>query len=154
MFLTCCSNCSLCVRCCPSCFFLILLLILVILVIILQFKLSRPHQSVRQDFLVHTASHESSVEHVWLLNRSHFVDILCIFIHICMSIQRCCDASPKDPLTLLQALPGVVRPGAQQTSWSPTPSFSLILQGFYSPRVMRNRSGSDLEGVGACRADM
>ena len=61
---------------------------------------------------------------------------------------------PRDPLTFPQALPGVVRPGAQQASWSSEPSFSLILQRFSSPRVMRNRSGSDLEGVGRRRADM
>ena len=56
-------------------------------------------------------------------------------------------------MTFLKALPGVVRPGAQQASWSPEPSFSLILQAFSSPRVMRNQSGSDLDGVGRHRAD-
>ena len=57
-------------------------------------------------------------------------------------------------MTFLKALPEVVRPGAQQASWSREPSFSLILQGFSSPRVTRNRSGSDLEGVGGYRAGM
>ena len=61
---------------------------------------------------------------------------------------------PRDPLTFLKGLPGVVRPGPQQASWSPEPSFSLILQAFSSPRVMRNRSGSDLEGVGRHGAGM
>ena len=86
-----------------------------------------------------------------LLNRLYFVDILCIFIEICWSIPTWCDAPPRGPLTFPQLLRQVVRPGAQQASWSPEPSFSLILQGFSSPGVMRNRSGSDLEGVGGAR---
>jgi hypothetical protein len=73
-----------------------------------------------------------------LLNRLYFVDILCIFIEICWSIPCWCDAPPRDPLTFLKGLPGVVRPGAQQASWSPKPLFSLILKVFSSPRVMRN----------------
>ena len=81
-----------------------------------------------------------------LLNRLYFVDILCIFIEIYWSIPCSCDAPPRDPLTFLKGLPGVVRPGAQQASWSLEPSLSLILQRFSSPRVTRNRSGSDLEG--------
>jgi hypothetical protein len=89
-----------------------------------------------------------------LLDRSHFVDILCIFIEICWSIYYCCDAPPRRPLTFLKALPGVVRLGAQQASWRPEPRFSLFLQRFSSPRVIRNRSGSDLERVGRRRADM
>ena len=61
---------------------------------------------------------------------------------------------PRDPLTFLQALRRVVGPGVQQAGWRPEPSFSLILQAFSSPRVMRNRSGSDLEAVGRRRAGM
>ena len=89
-----------------------------------------------------------------LLNRLYFAEILCIFIEICWSIPTWCDAPPRGPLTFPQLLRQVVRPGAQQASWSPEPSFSLILQGFSSPGVMRNRSGSDLEGVGGRTADM
>ena len=89
-----------------------------------------------------------------LLDRSHFGDILCIFIEICCSILCSCTAPPRPPLPFLKALRWVVRPGAQQAGWRQEPSFSFILQGFCSPGVMRNRSGSDLEGVGGRMADM
>ena len=83
-----------------------------------------------------------------LLNRLYFVYILCIFIEICWSIPCWCDDPPRDPLTFLKALRQVVRPGAQQASWSPERSFSCILHRFSSPRVMRNRFGLRSGGVG------
>jgi len=60
-----------CVFCIVRVVFVLILFIIVIIVIIIsiiiimvEFKLSRPHQSFWQDLLLDTVSHEKSVEHL------------------------------------------------------------------------------------------